>query len=613
MKVCPTCNRLYRTGVAICSDDGQVLKILRDWRPDDEVLGRYRIIEKMGHGTIGPVYKAELLPYGGIRILKPLASQFADDEFLVDLFRRRVKAISQLRHQNIIYTEAFATSDDGRPFFVMEYFPGMPLRELLLARPSLPAASVAEMGRQVCSALEAAHGFGIIHRNLKPENLLVMEEYDGAPTVKVMEFGFADLREAAAERGKLIGDVEQNASVVVVGIREYMSPEQAAGTPAAILDGRSDIYSLGVILFEALTRDLPGPAGDSALRLSQHPEAPHHKRLFAAVLKALQKDPAFRFQSATAMAAVLTEAAGRSASTATVIASVARASPVEQAGLPEPKASRAAAGALNRDQMASDSRRVAPPQADSPNGNGGGSSDLAFAEIRVGLSQPAPASDVPPKTGNKMPLVRIGGVALAIGVIAFLMAYQWFGTPSASEPKPASGRNQPASTRSLQGDSPQPNIGTSEHSARPVDSEMSPPAPPTGGQEQSNALKNDPTQRRLDDSPWPTNQVTPSISAPPPAAPSSVPQPKANAEPITAPEKSENAVSEKLALGWAAMERKDLRSAIERFNEALKIDPSNVEAQAALRLARYTYQHPDTEVLPSKPSTASEGGLEKQP
>lgn len=253
MRVCPTCNRLYRSVVVVCPIDGHVLSPLQEWRPGDSASEKYMVIEKIGHGSMGAVFRAKVLPYGGTRVLKPLSAQLADDESLIESFRRAVQAASRLRHKHAVHIESFERSDDGRPFIVMEYSPGMSLRELMLGGSAMEAPYLKEVAAQVCAALEFGHGLGIIHRNLKPENLSIIEEHDGTPWVKVMEFGLAAAREAAAEREKQIGDVELTEFGPVVGLREYISPEQAAGTPSGMLDGRSDLYSLGVVMFEGLT------------------------------------------------------------------------------------------------------------------------------------------------------------------------------------------------------------------------------------------------------------------------------------------------------------------------------------------------------------------------
>lgn len=132
MKVCPTCKRLYGSALGVCPGDGGILAALQEWRPGDSVSQNFRIIEKIGHGSIGAVFKAKLLPQGDLRVLKPLAAHLADHEFLIEYLRHKIEAASTLRHLNMVQIESLEWAADGRPFIVMEHAPGLSLRELLI-------------------------------------------------------------------------------------------------------------------------------------------------------------------------------------------------------------------------------------------------------------------------------------------------------------------------------------------------------------------------------------------------------------------------------------------------------------------------------------------------
>jgi len=309
MKVCPTCSCLYRPAIAVCPKDGSLLDPLREWRAGDSVSERFCILEKIGHGSMGPVFKARLLPHGGSRALKLLAGQLAGDEFLVKYFRRTIHEVSALQNHYVVHVESLERSADGRPFIVMEYAPGLSLRELIARGGYIPALDVLKIAGQICAALHSAHRLGIIHQNLNPDNVVIAEEHDGAPHVKVREFGMADLREAAAVRGSPVGDVVVMDHVAVVGTFEYMSPEQAAGTSSSLLDGRADLYSLGVMMFEALTGELPVHTDDPASVLHRMETTAEKELLCSTVMKALHKDRDYRYSSAAEMAVALSEVA----------------------------------------------------------------------------------------------------------------------------------------------------------------------------------------------------------------------------------------------------------------------------------------------------------------
>jgi hypothetical protein len=231
---------------------------------------------------------------------KILDPALASDPLFVERFRREAQAAAALNHPNVVAIYDTGTTDDSY-FIVMEYVPGPNLKEVIRERGALPEAEALTIGAQVAAALGAAHNRGLIHRDIKPHNILLRP--DGA--AKVTDFGIA----------RAAGASQLTSTQTVMGTAHYLSPEQALHQP---LDGRSDLYSLGIVLYEALTGQVPFN-GDSlvAVAMMQVHEPPPPIRMIrseiapateAAVIKALAKDPTQRYQSAAEMRAALLRA-----------------------------------------------------------------------------------------------------------------------------------------------------------------------------------------------------------------------------------------------------------------------------------------------------------------
>jgi eukaryotic-like serine/threonine-protein kinase len=258
--------------------------------------GRYLILRKLGAGGMANVYLAEDQELGRRVAIKILNDRHANDEQFVERFRREAKNAAALSHPNIvsIYDRGEA---EGTYYIAMEYLDGRSLKELIIARGDAPVAVVVEYARQILSALRFAHRHGIVHRDIKPHNVLV----DGEGRVKVTDFGIA---RAGASQMTEAGSI--------VGTAQYLSPEQARGTD---VDQRSDLYSLGVLMYEMLTGVVPfdgdTPVEIAMKHLSRTPEPPSSKRpevppdLDMVVMRALAKDPADRYQNAEEMEADL--------------------------------------------------------------------------------------------------------------------------------------------------------------------------------------------------------------------------------------------------------------------------------------------------------------------
>ena len=212
----------------------------------DQQLGAYKLIEKIGAGGMGEVWKAEDIRLGRVVAIKILPQAVAADTEAIARMRREARTAAQLYHANIATIHSFEEAE-GRVFIAMEYVAGEPLTEMI-RRHSLTEADVCRIGRGVADALAEAHEKGIVHRDIKPDNIIV-----NGNRVKVLDFGIAkQFGVETTTPDAPTGFVTQQG--MILGTINYMSPEQALGKP---LDGRTDIFSLGIVLYEAATGRLP--------------------------------------------------------------------------------------------------------------------------------------------------------------------------------------------------------------------------------------------------------------------------------------------------------------------------------------------------------------------
>lgn len=626
MKVCPTCNRLYQSGIGVCPKDGGILHTLREWQAGDTVSEKFCIIEKIGHGSLGPAFRAKVLPFEGTRVLKCLSMRLAEDEDLISTFRREIQAASALRHPNAVHVESFERSPDGRPFMVMEFVPGLSLRELLSRGGYIPARDVVDIMGQVCAVLDSAHWQGIVHRNLKPDNVIISEEHGSAPHVKVMELGMANFRQAAAERGKQVGDVVTTDQAVVVGTMEYMSPEQATGSPTRMVDGRSDLYSVGVMMFEALTGELPIATEDPMGLLHQKLESAANEVLCGTVLRALQRDPDCRFQTATAMIAALREVShslakppsskvGLASGVEAVQVSVS-SQDIQQVieGTPDPPRTNTARQNAER-PVPRVAVRSHKSSADPIFDEAAASTDRTIEEIRK--SWPQRAGEISARRVAQGKQVRTILLGVGFAIVVLLASWVTYRDRGLLE----TGRSEPVTLSNL--DSPQapPRDATSN---REPDKIQAPLVEPSTDTQQPAMIKqgtSPPLPAASDDGNTPPapraagrqsdRQKAPSATAV--AAGERRPGALTDSSGIMGSDAREAEIKKRIAVGWLQVKRGDHRAAIESFTEALKLDPSNVEAQAALRLARFAIQNPNVDVFPSQPPAGGNDSKKGQP
>ena len=412
-KACPQCKTEFPGGEIFCPNDGARLVNASQVELDipaahvdplvgQVVEGRYRIIRQIGEGGMGVVYEAIHIAIEKRVALKVLRDDFSAKADVVERFRQEAKAASRIGHEHIVDISDFGETPQGNGFFVMEMLVGEDLSGLLAKEKALPARRAAKIVIQCCKALGAAHAKGIVHRDMKPENIFMVRRDDEVEDfAKIVDFGIAkmnDIETPGAPGRKL------TKTGMIFGTPEYMSPEQAAGKQ---LDHRVDIYAMGVILYELLTGRVPF-VGDTFMGvLTQHmfEQPPPLKSLNPDVLvpsniediifKALAKDPNQRFQTMDEMSRALAHALD--------ITSTNTQAPTQNA---TGGADTTLRGVADPVSAVARGPRVFEP--------------TAATQFDMSYAPPQPATTQ--KKSNTGLLVG-GGVALAlVGVIAFVMA-----------------------------------------------------------------------------------------------------------------------------------------------------------------------------------------------
>ncbi|HLM48104.1 MAG TPA: serine/threonine-protein kinase, partial [Myxococcaceae bacterium] len=278
----------------------------------DEYIGKtlaqkYQVEALIGEGGMGKVYRARQVALDKLVVLKVLRQSLLGDDRTVARFKREAKAASRLNHPNSISILDFGQAEDGALFIAMEFVPGQDLHTVLSKDGPLPEPRIVRIVSQVLSALNDAHAAGVIHRDLKPENIMVEQRRNEADVVKVLDFGIAKIQDG--EDGPTL-----TRTGFVCGTPEYMSPEQARGST---LDHRSDLYAVGVLLYQLVTGRLPfesdSAVGYATKHLTEEPLPPSRKRpelrvspaMERLIMRALSKSPDDRPQDAETFKAEL--------------------------------------------------------------------------------------------------------------------------------------------------------------------------------------------------------------------------------------------------------------------------------------------------------------------
>ena len=368
--------------------------------------GRYRIVSKLGEGAMGAVYLGEHMKIGRRDAIKVLRPGLATDPDTIARFVRGTRNVAMIRHPNICTIYDYSDLAGDTQFVAMEYVAGRTLRELLDDEPRLPVEVAVHIARQAADALHAAHEVGIVHRDLKPANIMVVANRAASYDVKVVDFDIA--------KGSSDGEGEEVTRMgFVVGTPEYMSPEQLIGDR---LDGRSDVYSLGLVLFRMLTGALPFVAEDTqdlmVKRLTEQPmklldllpDAGFPAGLEAAIHQALQRKPADRQASAAEFGREISAAiaaGGGQGAVGDLHHQSLPSSPAPSEGSPAPVGAVSAPAA---------SRREAPA--------------VASAASASGVSAPAAAGDgsaAQPPSRRGWIYAGAGGALAAVALVALLM------------------------------------------------------------------------------------------------------------------------------------------------------------------------------------------------
>jgi serine/threonine-protein kinase len=546
MKACPNCGTNHPANYTHCPRDGTPLIEAHAWQEGTVVRGKYRILGKIGEGGMAVVYKAVHTRFDELRALKVMTPELAGDQAFVKRFMHEAVLTRKLQHANAVRVEDIDEAEDGRPFIVMEYIEGRSLKEVIQAEAPMAAERVCSIIAQVAKALDAAHRLGIVHRDIKPANIfLVAHPWSAAePEVaKVLDFGIAKVKESyrddsAASHSTLTGTGS------VIGTPAYMSPEQARGLRGDQLDGRSDVYSLGVVMYEMLIQGLPLQADTSVQWILAHvqtppkplwearPDLPIPPAVAAVVMRCLEKDPQDRPESAMHLVAEIQRAQQQSWSPAAT--------------------------------------RVFPPAASA----GGFSSKDQSLQLDmapfIAASAPARAvseSGLVPAASRASRTWIILGTVVAVAVL--IAAGIFFFNMKSAAPEPSSTSGNPASVQSGNPASSQTTV--------PIVSSTPPSSPPAAAA--SEATK-PPTQPAIETNP--SREGSAETAAPPATSKAVVSRSKAQAD----------ALAKNRALSSALIRAKNDESAgrfedaLNEYEEAARLDPLNKALQRNIRLLR---------------------------
>jgi serine/threonine protein kinase len=392
--------------------------------------GRYRIIKLLGEGGMGQVYLAEHVAIEKRVALKVLRAEYATKGDIVTRFQQEAISASRIKHPNVLDVFDFGQLDNGCFYLAMEFLDGCDLADELTRRRVLDAGTGIRVSMQICRALAAAHANGVVHRDMKPENVFIQRTADGEEIVKIVDFGIAQLR--SKDDAVVATKRRLTRTGMIFGTPEYMAPEQASGKHA---DLRADIYAVGIMMYEMFTGAVPFTGETFLGVLTKHlsevapamnvvyPELTISPQLQAVIMRALEKDPAIRYQSMLEFAQAITATPDAAAlGYRPTVASVAEHS---MSFLPH------APGSPTAQQF------VQTTQNQTPTPDPGRAAQTidqdtiaAGAETQLGAeaATPAPARS---RSGVALAVVAVAAVGGAFGLF---MARRGASTPAAAEP-----------------------------------------------------------------------------------------------------------------------------------------------------------------------------------
>jgi tRNA A-37 threonylcarbamoyl transferase component Bud32 len=501
MPYCPTCNGRFNEGT-FCPKDGTAL--LPDGEQKQTMIGqviggRYRLSKLLGQGGMGEVYLAQHIHITKKVAVKLLHPEIGSNQEAVARFRQEAQSASSIGHDNIVTIDDFGTMPDGRVYLCMEFLQGQAMSDLMQAPGGLDLATTIDLMSQVCDGLAVAHDKDIIHRDMKPENVFVTRRSDGSLLAKILDFGIAKVTGNE-------GNENLTKTGTVFGTPHYMSPEQAMGQK---VDARADVYSVGVMLFELTTGQVPFKAESFMGILSQHivkpPPAPSsvnpNRRvppsLEELILKAMSKEVDRRYANMREIRAALMEVRaglGLGPGTAPGLAMAASAS--------QPGGDASYAGT-----MAAPSGSI--PGTAGPLAAAAGSSQAAIPKTMIASARDVPvvagaaaqvATQAKPKMASgPVPLQSVGGkksrVGLIIGIVAAVLVLGGGGAAAAIFWDDIVGKKDPEPIARADAGTPKDSgasvaVGKSIDAAMPADSSTviaKAPSPDTGGQASNTA------------------------------------------------------------------------------------------------------------------------------
>lgn len=298
MKECFTCRRCFPDQVNFCGEDGVFLPSTLSGGP--VLYGRYWLDSRIGRGGVGIVYRANHIYLKTVHAIKVILPDLINnDPTLLTRFRQEAFAAAAIRHPNVVIVTDFGVADGHLPFLVMEFVSGKSLQEIITEEGAMAPARALEFFHQVASGVLAAHSHRIIHRDLKPLNIMVQDDQPAKESVKILDFGLAKIKSS-----ELLGSFIPAETLAAIGTPYYMAPEQWSDEET---DERTDIYSMGIILFQLLTGEVPfkGTSVPSIMKQHLMSEPPSLRSLGvhvsppleSVVQRALEKDPRNRPQS----------------------------------------------------------------------------------------------------------------------------------------------------------------------------------------------------------------------------------------------------------------------------------------------------------------------------
>jgi serine/threonine-protein kinase len=259
MKFCPACSSKFDDNVSFCPTDGEVLEEDPHSFVGSVLDGQYQIEALLGRGGMGAVYRARHILLGDRVAIKMLPPEMRSNTEWLRRFQREGQAARRFRHPNAVTVYDLRTSGDGTIYLVMEYVEGTTLDAELKKRGRFSPGDALATLKPVISVLDAAHAMGVVHRDLKPENIMIGKAATGGdPSVKLLDLGIAKLREVAG--AEKTGNTNLTVAGQMLGTPYYMSPEQWGELPhdgSSEIDGRADIYSLGVLMYEIIAGRRP--------------------------------------------------------------------------------------------------------------------------------------------------------------------------------------------------------------------------------------------------------------------------------------------------------------------------------------------------------------------